>query len=749
MKSIKTKLIVSIGLMIIILSLVFLYMGYKNTTRVISLSEKKELTNLYKTFLNEIKAKADMATVMAEEVALIPDVQEAFAKGDREKLKEMFIPVFKKLSDEGWIKQFQFHKPPAISFLRVHKPKKFGDDLSSFRFTVVKCNKEKVPVSGLEKGVAGFGIRGVVPVFYQGQHIGSVEFGISFGDSFVERLKKSYGVDYEVFIEEDGNYKVLASTIKEAYRGDKIKDVLDNGKLSTVYTTLDGIPYAVIIGPVRDFSGKVVGVVEILKDRREVLGIMRSNLIVQIGTGIALLIIILILLYFITNSITVPLIKVTNLMDKFSKDFQEGKADLTERIEIKRNDETGILAGSLNRLLDGIKDILKQLKNESVELLKASSDVHNASEKLNDISQSLASTSEETAATVEEVSSSVEEVARNAKNISGYTEKIVGEVDDTTKINKDMTEKSKMVIDNSSLITGAMEQLEEMIDKTMEIITQAKEKGEEVKALANEGGQGIENTVEGMSTINKRMDEIGKIIDKLGKSSEEIGKITEVISDIADQTNLLALNAAIEAARAGDAGKGFAVVADEVRKLAERSQQAAGEINNLIKGIQTEIKTAISASLKGVKESESGMELAKQAGNMFNQIQDGIEEISSIVDLVYKNMSQEKESEVVLHDKIVENGEYIKEIGELIEEGQERMELIDNEIKEINNRLSEISMATDEQAAGIDELRKSVENVANMAQENADITRELGEDSAHIKELAEGLDDMVKGFKAE
>ena len=79
----------------------------------------------------------------------------------------------------------------------------------------------------------------------------------------------------------------------------------------------------------------------------------------------------------------------------------------------------------------------------------------------------------------------------------------------------------------------------------------------------------------------KDAQESGKCVLAAVSAMKEIASKISIIEEIARQTNLLALNAAIEAARAGEHGKGFAVVAAEVRKLAERSQKAAGEINQL------------------------------------------------------------------------------------------------------------------------------------------------------------------------
>jgi len=106
---------------------------------------------------------------------------------------------------------------------------------------------------------------------------------------------------------------------------------------------------------------------------------------------------------------------------------------------------------------------------------------------------------------------------------------------------------------------------------------------EEMSATIQQNTDNAEQTEKISVKASKDIADGNNSVGQTVKSMKTIAEKIKIIGEIARQTNILALNAAVEAARAGEHGKGFAVVAAEVRKLAERSHQAAGEIDDLSK----------------------------------------------------------------------------------------------------------------------------------------------------------------------
>lgn len=105
--------------------------------RFVSQAMQDKLTSIEGEFRSELASSQRAATMLALFVSEQQTSKDAMAAGDRERLTTENLGAFGALQDQYDVRQFQFHLPPATSFLRVHKPEKFGDDLSGFRNTVL------------------------------------------------------------------------------------------------------------------------------------------------------------------------------------------------------------------------------------------------------------------------------------------------------------------------------------------------------------------------------------------------------------------------------------------------------------------------------------------------------------------------------------------------------------------------------------------------------------------------------------
>ncbi|MBA5761188.1 methyl-accepting chemotaxis protein [Vibrio sp. 404] len=411
------------------------------------------------------------------------------------------------------------------------------------------------------------------------------------------------------------------SSLTQLY-GPQSSQLLNQSGFNLIETDYDGQRVFVASTYVPSMNWFAIGVVpvdEVFADLAEVAQQMMMTTLVIAALFIAMGVV-------LANSITNP---IRAIAARFS-DLGNGDGDLSQRIEVKSNDEIGQLSEGFNGFIEKIHDSMKEVASTSSALQSAADTVSNKAHTTHDNSQLQRDQTIQVVTAINQMGVTISEIASNAATAAETATQASG----NTEVGQNVVHKAK----------------------------------DAISRLASD----IEST--------------GQVVGQLASTTQEIGSILDVIRDISEQTNLLALNAAIEAARAGEQGRGFAVVADEVRNLASRTADSTEEIQKMINQLQSDAKDAVTAMATGKSLTNEGVSSADEAVEALINISNRIHDISDRNTQVAT--ATEEQSTVVY--TINHNIEEINAINVATTGTAEELALASSELKELSQRLDNL-----------------------------------------------------------
>ena len=349
----------------------------------------------------------------------------------------------------------------------------------------------------------------------------------------------------------------------------------------------------------------------------------------------------------------------------------------------------------IRHLIKGIDDVSRG--NLNVNIPTGKDDLGLVNEKFNTMVRKINDTIVKVQITSQEVNQSAKELYEVSERNSENADSINNNV---TQITSNIRSQEQATRDSAR----AMSEMATVIQTIASSSASVADEAYEMERRSQQGNSVVRQVSEQMNLITESVKNTASAIEVLESRSQEIGDILNIISGISSQTNLLALNASIEAARVGEEGRGFAVVAGEVRKLAEQSEQATSQVGVLIQEIQAGIKQAVRAMEQGTSEVDTGLSVADQTGQLFEDILEAAKKVS-------------------------------------------------NQIQEVSSATEEISAGTEEMTATADDLSSSVSKTANSSEQISSSVDEqkaslitLVDSSTRLNSMSEELQELISHF---
>ncbi|EOX1557501.1 methyl-accepting chemotaxis protein [Vibrio cholerae] len=625
--SIKQKVVLGVTLAVLASTLIVGVMAQRQAREVLEHRlVDLELPNILKLIKSDIDHEVLQLLASAQQIASNEFVQQAIATTERDPATEaLLVKQLNNLRDQYRLNDASVaNRKTAYYWNQNGFLRELNQQQDGWFFGFIGSGKPTM-VSMFQEA------NGEVKMFANYQLVnGNTMSGMSKSMDDMVRLLNSFKIEDTGFVfltNAQGEVQIhrqkeqVKSSLQQIY-GSGASALLNKSGFNLISTDYQGEEVMVASIYIESMDWFLVGTVPVHEVFAELDAVAQRMML----TTLAVAAIFIFMGIFLANSIAMPI----NHIAKRFTDLGRGDGDLSQRIEVKGNDEIAQLSKGFNGFIEKIHQSIKDVAQTSRELQVAAEGVSRKALVTHDNSQQQRDQTIQVVTAINQMGATISEIASNAATAA----------------------------ETANQASGNADQGRNVVNKAKEAISR----------LAHD----IENT--------------SKVVEQLASTTQEIGSILDAIRGISEQTNLLALNAAIEAARAGDQGRGFAVVADEVRNLASRTASSTEEIQKMINQLQNDAKNAVSAMDAGKTVTHQGVAASDEAVQVLMSISDRIHDIS---DRNTQVATATEEQSTVVHT-INQNIEEINAINEVTTSTAEELADASKSLRELSGRLDKL-----------------------------------------------------------
>lgn len=224
--------VIRYGFVFVVIQIALIFPPWQHLVEKRHALERHETEILYNSYSISVESYNKATEILHKEVISRPEILYWVAQAntsDTSQQNEARQQLYRMLKDtyitlQGFdLRQLHFHLPDGTSFLRFHRPDKFGDNLLSARYSVKLVNESKKSVQGFEEGRIFSGFRYVFPLFYKEQHVGSVETSVNF-NAVTKAMKQVIPHEFKMMLKKQVIEATVRSDERNNYQATNLSD---------------------------------------------------------------------------------------------------------------------------------------------------------------------------------------------------------------------------------------------------------------------------------------------------------------------------------------------------------------------------------------------------------------------------------------------------------------------------------------------------------------------------------------------